>query len=76
VCTDQPDRPDPQPTTAGHEVDPEVAPPTAPVERRGTSSVPTELEAALARALERAADAGRFDVVMQLARELEARRRR
>jgi hypothetical protein len=34
------------------------------------------LEAALARALERAADAGRFDVVMQLARELEARPRR
>jgi hypothetical protein len=33
---------------------------------------PVEFE--LARALGRAADAGRFDVVAQLARELEARR--
>jgi hypothetical protein len=32
------------------------------------------LEGALARALDRAAEAGRFDVVAQLARELEARR--
>jgi hypothetical protein len=32
------------------------------------------VEAALARALEAAAGAGRFDVVAQLARELEARR--
>jgi len=32
------------------------------------------VEAALARALDRASDAGRFDVVGQLARELEARR--
>jgi ribosomal protein S9 len=32
------------------------------------------VEAALARALMKAAEAGRFDVVAQLARELEARR--
>jgi hypothetical protein len=32
------------------------------------------VEAALARSLEAAAAAGRFDVVAQLARELEARR--
>lgn len=32
------------------------------------------MEAALARALDAAAAAGRFDVVAQLARELEARR--
>jgi hypothetical protein len=32
------------------------------------------VEAALARALDRASEAGRFDVVVQLARELEARR--
>jgi len=32
------------------------------------------IEAALARALDRASEAGRFDVVEQLARELEARR--
>ena len=36
---------------------------------------PTDsVEAALARALDAAAKAGRFDVVTQLARELEARR--
>ena len=34
-----------------------------------------QVEAALARALDRASEAGRFDVVAQLARELEARRR-
>jgi hypothetical protein len=33
-----------------------------------------DLEAVLARALAHAADAGRFDIVAQLARELEARR--
>lgn len=33
-----------------------------------------DVEAALARALDRACEAGRFDVVAQLARELEARR--
>jgi hypothetical protein len=33
-----------------------------------------QVEAALARALDRASDARRFDVVAQLARELEARR--
>jgi hypothetical protein len=33
-----------------------------------------DVEAALAKALEQAAAAGRFDVVSQLARELEARR--
>ncbi len=33
-----------------------------------------QVEAALARALDRASEAGRFDVVAQLARELEARR--
>jgi hypothetical protein len=32
------------------------------------------VEEALARALDRASEAGRFDVVAQLARELEARR--
>ena len=32
------------------------------------------VEAAIARSLDRASDAGRFDVVAQLARELEARR--
>jgi hypothetical protein len=32
------------------------------------------VESALARALDRASEAGRFDVVAQLARELEARR--
>jgi hypothetical protein len=33
-----------------------------------------QVEAALARALDRASEAGRFDVVVQLARELGARR--
>jgi hypothetical protein len=33
-----------------------------------------QIEGALARALDRASEAGRFDVVAQLARELEARR--
>jgi hypothetical protein len=33
-----------------------------------------EVEAALARAFDRASEGGRFDVVAQLARELEARR--
>jgi hypothetical protein len=33
-----------------------------------------QVEAALARSLDRASEAGRFDVVAQLARELEARR--
>jgi hypothetical protein len=37
--------------------------------------VASEVDVALARAIARAADAGRFDVVMRLARELEARRR-
>jgi hypothetical protein len=44
----------------------------------GNPAVPAtgadEVEAALARALDRASEAGRFDVVAQLARELEARR--
>jgi hypothetical protein len=35
---------------------------------------PDPVEAALARALDRGSEAGRFDVVAQLARELEARR--
>jgi hypothetical protein len=35
---------------------------------------PSEVEIALAAALSRAADAGRFDVVMLLAREIEGRR--
>jgi hypothetical protein len=39
---------------------------------RGTGE--DQVEAALARALDRASEAGRFDVVAQLARELEARR--
>jgi hypothetical protein len=38
------------------------------------SSLGDPVEAALARALDCAAQAGRFDVVAQLARELEARR--
>ena len=42
--------------------------PTAP----GTGE--DQVEAALARALDRASEAGRFDVVAKLARELEARR--
>jgi hypothetical protein len=33
-----------------------------------------DVETALARALARAADAGRFDIVVLLAREMEARR--
>jgi hypothetical protein len=37
-------------------------------------SVPDRIELALAKALEAAAEAGRFDVVAQLAKELEARR--
>jgi hypothetical protein len=40
----------------------------------GNRDVGGDVEAALARALSQAADAGRFDVVAQLARELEARR--
>jgi len=36
---------------------------------------PDAVETALAAALSRAAEAGRFDVVVQLVRELEARRR-
>jgi hypothetical protein len=72
-CTD---RRDPPPAAAGHEVDQEVVPPTASVEHPSTIPSATEVEVALAGALARAADAGRFDVVIQLARELEARRRR
>ncbi len=41
---------------------------------RSLDRAPDEVEAALARALDRASEAGRFDVVAQLARELEARR--
>jgi hypothetical protein len=40
----------------------------------GTIGPPGGVDGALARALEAAAAAGRFDVVAQLARELEARR--
>jgi hypothetical protein len=39
-----------------------------------TTASPPDIEGALARALDAAAAAGRFDVVAQLARELEARR--
>jgi hypothetical protein len=39
---------------------------------RGTGE--EQVEAALARAIDRASEARRFDVVAQLARELEARR--
>jgi hypothetical protein len=38
------------------------------------SSLGDPVDAALARALDRASEDGRYDVVMQLARELEARR--
>lgn len=38
------------------------------------SGAAVEVEGALATALTKAAEAGRFDVVVQLARELEARR--
>jgi hypothetical protein len=41
---------------------------------RDPPGVDERVEAALARALEAAAEAGRFDVVAQIARELEARR--
>jgi len=36
--------------------------------------MPASIESALAHALSKATDAGRWDVVAQLARELEARR--
>ena len=63
---------------------PEVSSPT-PAEPEGGNSLmpgrldagldaPDAVEAALAKALGEAAAAGRFDVVAQLARELEARR--
>jgi hypothetical protein len=45
---------------------------TKPVTKLG--SVSGEVEAALARALDAAATAGRFDVVAQIAGELQARR--
>jgi len=38
------------------------------------ASMPASIESALAHALSKATDAGRWDVVAQLARELEARR--
>jgi hypothetical protein len=41
---------------------------------RSFARAPDPVEAALARALDAAAAAGRFDVVAQLAKELEARR--
>jgi hypothetical protein len=41
---------------------------------RGNPTEGNEVESALASALAEAASAGRFDVVAQLARELEARR--
>ena len=40
----------------------------------GRSTVDDAVEAALVRALDAATTAGRFDVVAQLAKELEARR--
>jgi hypothetical protein len=70
------DRREPPPPAAAHEVDGEVRAPTAPTEQSRTISAPNEVEVALAQALACAADAGCFDVVMQLARELEARRSR
>ncbi len=45
---------------------------TSPIDEADEQTV--EVEGALAKALELAATAGRFDVVVQLARELEARR--
>ena len=53
------------------------APETVTQNARGTAgalTVPDPVEAALADALTKAASAGRFDVVAQLAKELEARR--
>ena len=52
--------------------EPEIAPVETPVGK--TSGNQDPVEAALALALTEAAKAGRFDVVAQLARELEARR--
>jgi hypothetical protein len=59
--------------------EPRVAP---ELKRQTTASAPSmamaaaagDVETALARALARAADAGRFDIVVLLAREMEARR--
>jgi hypothetical protein len=51
------------------------SPEVAPAERdRGNDGAIDAVEAALAKALTAASAAGRFDVVAQLARELEARR--
>jgi len=47
---------------------------TDPAEHSAATSNAIDIEAALVAALSRAAEAGRFDVVAQLARELEARR--
>ncbi len=41
---------------------------------QAVSAAPVDIDAVLADALNKAAAAGRFDVVAQLARELEARR--
>jgi len=71
-CTDRPDRPDPQQTTAGYEVGPEVVLPTVPSQSIATTAA-FEVDVPLARAIARAADAGRFDIVMQLALVLEGR---
>jgi hypothetical protein len=43
-------------------------------ERTGDGSAESDVDGALARALDRASEAGRFDVVAQLAGELQARR--
>jgi hypothetical protein len=48
--------------------------PATPGHLDASLDAPDAVEAALAAALSRAAAAGRFDVVAQLAKELEARR--
>ena len=51
-------------------------PPASPDEPPSPRRAEDGVEGAIATALSRAAAAGRFDVVLQLARELEARRER
>jgi len=53
-------------------VGPEVVLPTVPSQSIATTAA-FEVDVPLARAIARAADAGRFDIVMQLALVLEGR---
>jgi hypothetical protein len=67
-----------EPREKGSTVDsgaPEISPLRPPRPIQGPNAdAPDAIEQALAKALTEAAGAGRFDVVAQLARELEARR--